>query len=51
MIYIHQNKPNEVYFQHDMAYDDFTDLPRRTAFDRVLRDKAFNSTQNSKRDE
>ena len=25
-----------------MAYGDFKDLARRTAFDRVLRDKAFN---------
>ena len=25
-----------------MAYGDFTDLARRTAFDKVLRDEAFN---------
>ena len=29
-------------FQHDMAYGDFKDLARRTASDKVLRDKAFN---------
>ena len=27
--------------QHDMAYGDFKDLPKRTASDKVLRDKAF----------
>ena len=29
-------------FQYDMAYGDFKDLPRRTATDKVLCDKAFN---------
>ena len=28
-------------FQHDMAYGHFTDLARRTALDKVLRDKEF----------
>ena len=31
-----------------MAYGDFNDLPRRTASDKVLRDKAFNIARNSK---
>ena len=29
-----------------MAYVDFKDSPRRTAFDKILRDKAFNITEN-----
>ena len=33
-----------------MAYVDFKDLARRTASDKVLRDKAFNITKNSKYD-
>ena len=39
---IYQNKLNKVCFQYDMAYVDFKDLPRRTASDKVLCDKAFN---------
>ena len=35
-------------FQHDIAYGDFTDLARRTASDKVLRDKAFNIARNRK---
>ena len=34
-----------------MAYEDFKDLPRRTACDKVLGDRAFNTAQNSKCDE
>ena len=33
-----------------MAYGDFKDLARRTASDKVLRDKAFNIAKNSKYD-
>ena len=33
-----------------MAYEDFKDLKRRTASDKVLRDKAFNTAKNSKYD-
>ena len=33
-------------FQHDIAYGDFKDLPRRTTFDEVLRDKATNIVKN-----
>ena len=29
--YIYQNELDEACFQHDMAYGDFRDLPRRTA--------------------
>ena len=33
-----------------MAYGDFKDVPRRTAFEKVLRDKAFNVSKNSNYD-
>ena len=41
----------KVCFQHDMSYGDFEDLQRRTASDKVLRDKAFNIAKNPKCDE
>ena len=34
-----------------MAYRDFKDIARRTASDKVLRDKAFDIAKNSKYDE
>ena len=40
--YIYKNELDKVCFQHDMAHGDFKDLKRRTYFDKVLRDKAFN---------
>ena len=33
-----------------MAYGDFKDLTRRTASDKILRDKAFNIAKNKKQD-
>ena len=33
-----------------MSYGDFKNLTRRTAFDKILRDKAFNLAKNSKYD-
>ena len=33
-----------------MAYGDFKDLNRRTAADKVLRDKAFSTAKNPKSD-
>ena len=39
--YIFKNELDKPCFQHDMAYGDFKDLPKRTAADKVLRDKAF----------
>ena len=48
--YIHQNELDKVCFQHDMAYADFKDLSRRTASDKILRDKAFNIAKNPKYD-
>ena len=40
--YIYKNEIDKACFQHNMAYDDFKDIARRTASDEVLRDKAFN---------
>ena len=37
--YIYQNELDKPCFQHDMAYGDFKDLPRRIAADKILRDK------------
>ena len=48
--YIYKNKLDKACFQHDMAYRDFKDLKRRTASDKVLRDKAINIAKNPKYD-
>ena len=48
--YIYKNELDKACFQHDMAYGDFKDLTRRTASDKVLRDKAFNIANNPKYD-
>ena len=39
---IYQNELDKACFQHDKTYGDFKDLPRRTASDKVLSDKAIN---------
>ena len=46
--YIYQNELDNACFQHDMAYGDFKDSDRRTAADKILRDKAFNIAKNPK---
>ena len=48
---IYKNELDKACFQHYMAYGDFKDLARRTASDKVLRDKAFNNAKNTKYDE
>ena len=48
--YIHKNELDKACFQHDTAYGDFQDLKRRTASDKVLRDKAFNIVKYPKYD-
>ena len=48
--YIYKNELDKACFQHDMAYGDFKDLKRRTASDKVLRDKAFNIAKNPRYD-
>ena len=48
--YIYQKEPDKACFQHDMADTDFKDLTRRTAFDKIFCDKAFNIAKNPKDD-
>ena len=48
--FIYQKQLDKACFQNDMAYGDFKDLPRRTASDKVLSDKAFNIAKNLKYD-
>ena len=48
--YIHKNELDKPCFQHDVAYGDFKNLKRRTASDKILRDKAFNIGKNPKND-
>ena len=48
--YIYRNELGKACFQHDMAYGDFKALTRRTASNKVLRDKAFNIAKNPKYD-
>ena len=48
--YIYQNEPDKACFQYDMAYGDFKNSTRRTASDKILRDKAFNIAKNPKYD-
>ena len=40
--YIYQNKLDQACFQHDLVYQDFKNLTRRTTSDKILCDKAFN---------
>ena len=44
--YIYKNELDKACFQLDMAYGDFKDLKRRTASDKILRDKVFNIAKN-----
>ena len=48
--YIYQNELDKACFQHDMAYEDFKDLTRGTASNKILHDKAFNIAKNPKYD-
>ena len=48
--YIYKNELDKACFQHDIAYGDLKDLKTRTAFDKILRDKAFNIAKNLKYD-
>ena len=47
---IYQKKLDKACFQHDIVHGYFKDLSRRTAFGKVLRDKAFNIAKNPKYD-
>ena len=44
--YIYKNELDKACFQQDMAYGDFKDITRRTAYDEVLGDKAINIAKN-----
>ena len=48
--YIYQNELDKACYQHDMTYEDFKDLPRRTASDKVSRDNAFTIPKTPKYD-
>ena len=48
--YIYKNELNKAWFQHDMTYGDFKNLAKRTATDKVLRDKAFKTASDQKYD-
>ena len=48
--YIYKNELDKACFQHHIAYGDFKDLKRRTASDKILRDKALNIAKNPKYD-
>ena len=47
---IYQNELDKACFQHDRVYADFVDLTRRTAADKVLRDKVFDIDKSAKYD-
>ena len=48
--YIYKNELDKACFQDDMGYGVFKDLKKRTAADKILRDKAFNIAKNPKYD-
>ena len=48
--YIYKNELDKACFHHDRVYLDFKDLTRRTASDKILRDKTFNIAKNPKYD-
>ena len=48
--YVYKNELDKACFQHDMAYGDFKDLPKRTAADKVPRGKAFKIASDQKYD-
>ena len=48
--YIYKNELDKACFQHDVAYGGFKDLGKRTGYDKVLKDKAFNVGKNPKYD-
>ena len=48
--YIYKNELDKACLQHDMAYGDFKDIKKRTASDKILREKVFNIAKNPKYD-
>ena len=49
--YIYKNELDKACFQYNMAYGDFKDLAKRTAADKVLKDKALKIAGDQKYDE
>ena len=49
--YTYKNELDKACFAHDAAYSDSKDLTKRTAADKILRDKAFNIAKDTKCDE
>ena len=47
-VFIFKNELDKACFQHDMAYGKSKDLAKRTEWDKVLRDKAFEITSDPK---
>ena len=47
---IYQNELDKACFQHGISHGDFKGLPRRTASEKILRDKAFKVAKSSKND-
>ena len=45
---IYKNKLDKFCFRHYIAYEDFKDLPRRTASDKILHDKVCDIAKNPK---
>ena len=43
---LYKNKLDKACFQHDMVYGDFKDVKRRTASDKISRDKTFSIAKN-----
>ena len=48
--YIYRNELDKACIQHDISYGDFEDLKKRTAAEKVLRDKAFDIAKDPKCD-
>ena len=48
--YIYRNELDKACFQRDMAYGDLKGIPRRTASDKLLRDKACDTAKTSSYD-
>ena len=48
--YIYRNELDKACFQHDVAYVDFKDLPKRRVSDKAFHHKAFNIAKNTKYD-
>ena len=46
--YIYRNDLDKAFFQHNVAYDEYKDLERRTQSNELLKDKAFEMTTNPK---